>query len=82
MVQSKGWRQGADVANHETRLFTISLWEVSQGDDPVKHLWRGKLQSLPDGEAHYFRDWNVLIQQLEMMLANRRDPVNHQEVEP
>ena len=70
------------MANQETRLFTISLWQVQQTEYPCEMTWRGKLQSLPDGEAHYFRDWNVLIQQLEMMLANRRDPVNHQEVEP
>jgi hypothetical protein len=53
------------VANQETRLFTISLWQVQQGDDPLKNVWRGKLQSLPDGEAYYFRDWQVLIQYLE-----------------
>jgi len=69
------------VPNQETRLFTISLWQVQQGDDSHMTAWRGKLQSLPDGEAYYFRDWGVLIQQLEKMLAARREPINHQEVE-
>ena len=69
------------MANQETRLFTISLWQVQQGDDPLKNVWRGKLQSLPDGEAYYFRDWQVLIQYLDKMLASRREPINHQEVE-
>ena len=69
------------MANQETRLFTISLWQVQQGDDPLKNVWRGKLQSLPDGEAYYFRDWQVFIQHLEKMLAARREPINHQEVE-
>jgi hypothetical protein len=69
------------VANHETRLFTISLWQVQQGDNPHMTAWRGKLQSLPDGEAYYFRDWEVLILHLEKMLANRREPINYQEVE-
>jgi hypothetical protein len=69
-----------NVANQETRLFTISLWEVQQGDDPHVTTWRGKLQSLPDGEAYYFRDWQVLIQHLEKMLATRREPINNQEV--
>jgi hypothetical protein len=69
------------VANQETRLFTISLWQVQQGDDPLVTAWRGKLQSLPDGEAYYFRDWEVLIQHLEKMLAHRRDPLDYQEVE-
>lgn len=31
--------------------------------------WRGKVQSLPDGEAYYFRDWPGLIRHLENMLA-------------
>lgn len=68
------------MANQKTRLFTISLWQVQQGDDPLKTAWRGKLQSLPDGEAYYFRDWEVLIQYLEKMLAARCDPINNQEV--
>ena len=69
------------MTNQETRLFTISLWKAQQGGDPLKSAWRGKLQSLPDGEAYYFRDWGVLIEQLEMMLAERHDPLDHQEVE-
>ena len=69
------------MANQESRLFTLSLWQVQQGDDPHLTAWRGKLQSLPDGEAYYFRDWEVLIQHLEKMLASRREPLEHQEVE-
>ena len=69
------------MANHETRLFTISLWQVQQGDDPHMIAWRGKLQSLPDGEAYYFRDWEVLIEHLEKMLTARREPIKYQEVE-
>ncbi|MFU8826494.1 MAG: hypothetical protein ACNA70_03285 [Brevefilum sp.] len=68
------------MANHETRLFTLSLWQVQQGDDPHMTTWRGKLQSLPDGEAHYFRDWEVLIEHLERMLAARCDSLDPQEV--
>ena len=44
MLRSKGWRQGADVTNQETRLFTISLWKAQQGDDAIKSTWRGKLK--------------------------------------
>jgi hypothetical protein len=68
------------MTNHDTRLFTISLWKAQQGDDPLKNVWRGKLQSLPDGEAYYFRDWEVLIQHLERMLSARRETINNQEV--
>ena len=70
------------MANQETRLFTISLWQVQQTDDPCQMTWRGKLQSLPDGEAYYFRDWEVLIKHLEKMLAARGDLSDPQEVEP
>lgn len=69
------------MANQETRLFTISLWQVQQTEDPREMTWRGKLQSLPDGEVYYFRDWEVLIQHLEKMLAARREPLDPQEVE-
>jgi len=31
--------------------------------------WRGKVQSLPDGEAYYFRDWEGLRRHLQAMLA-------------
>ncbi|HHY55565.1 MAG TPA: hypothetical protein GYA08_09015 [Chloroflexi bacterium] len=30
--------------------------------------WRGKVQSLPDGEAYYFRTWEGLIAHLQTML--------------
>lgn len=65
------------MTNQETRLFTISLWQVQQTEDPRQMTWRGKLQSLPDGEAYYFRDWEVLIQHLEKMLAPRSDLLEH-----
>ena len=61
-----------------TRLFTLRLWpaaETSDGDPPQWHgdrsQWRGKVQSLPDGETYNFGDWLDLIRALEAMLATR-----------
>jgi hypothetical protein len=67
------------VADQKTRLFTINLWQVQQGDDPLKRAWRGKLQSLPDGEAYYFRDWTVLIQHLELMLGSEQEKLKNKD---
>lgn len=62
------------------RLFTLRLWpaaETGDGDSPQWHgdrsQWRGKIQSLPDGEAYNFADWLDLIRALEVMLATRPD---------
>ena len=54
-----------------TRLFTLRLWPAAAtaADDPPQ--WRGKIQSLPDGEAYNFGDWLDLIRALEAMLATR-----------
>jgi len=30
------------IINYDPRLFTIKLWQVQQGDDPLKSAWRGK----------------------------------------
>ena len=61
-----------------TRLFTLRLWpaaETGDGDPPQWHgdrsQWRGKIQSLPDGEAYNFGDWLDLIRALEVMLSTR-----------
>ena len=62
------------------RLFTLRLWlaaETSDGDPPQWHgdrsQWRGKIQSLPDGEAYNFGDWLDLIRALEVMLLTNSE---------
>ena len=49
-----------------SHLFTVRLWAEKVGDDQFE--WRGKVQHLPGGDVHYFRDWSVLINHLVKML--------------
>lgn len=50
-----------------TRLFTLRLWQEHVSAEQSE--WRGKVQALPEGDVHYFRDWPGLVRQLEAMLA-------------
>lgn len=53
-------------ADRKTHLFSLRVWA-----EPVennKQEWRGKLQALPQGEAHYFRGWADLLQRLKTVL--------------
>jgi hypothetical protein len=60
--------------NRKARLFTIRLWQATPEDDPAALEWRGKVQSLPDGEAYYFRDWPGLVRHIETMLSSENEP--------
>jgi hypothetical protein len=61
-------------ATQAPRLFTLRLWRAAAPDDPAALEWRGKVQSLPDGEAYYFRNWPGMIRYLEMMLGAESTP--------
>jgi hypothetical protein len=50
----------------KTHLFTLRVWAI--GEDGNSAEWRGKLQALPNGEAHYFHGWEELVSRLESML--------------
>ena len=51
---------------YDSQLFTIRLWCEQMGD----HFeWRGKVQHVTTGEAHYFHDWETLLARLKDMLA-------------
>ena len=60
----------------KSHLFTLRLWreEVATG----KIEWRGKVQQVSTGEAHYFREWEVLISLLiQMCSASASLPETH-----
>jgi hypothetical protein len=64
----------------KTRLFTLRLWQAVQADNPDAPEWRGKVQSLPDGEAYYFRDWAGLVRHVESMLASESGQASDLEI--
>lgn len=51
-----------------THLFTLRLWREEAGADPAE--WRGKVQTLPEGDVHYFRGWPGLVERLETLLTS------------
>ncbi len=55
-----------------SHLFTVRLWleEVESG----RSEWRGKVQQVSTGEAHYFREWEALVSLLLKMLATSEPP--------
>jgi hypothetical protein len=69
LVSSDQETQPMTPTTQPPRLFTLRLWQAAAPDDPAALEWRGKLQSLPDGEAYYFRNWPVMIRYLELMLG-------------
>lgn len=56
--------QGEQV---ESELFTLRLWPMP-GVDGV--AWRGKIQHVLTGEVYYFRSWEILVEQLQKLLAH------------
>lgn len=56
----------SDAGHDRAHLFMLRVWAEEPGDAAT--AWRGKVQSLPDGEAYYFRTWEGLIAHLQTML--------------
>jgi len=83
LVSSDQGTQPMTPTTQPPRLFTLRLWQAASPDDPAMLEWRGKVQSLPDGEAYYFRDWPGMIRYLETMLGVEpkppTDPEHHTE---
>jgi hypothetical protein len=58
----------------QSYLFTVRLWREEVGG--TQSEWRGKVQQVSTGEAHYFRDWSSLVAHLLEMLAASTLPPN------
>lgn len=52
---------------HHTHLFTVRLWLEVIDEHRVEV--RGQVQHVLSGETHYFRNWEMLILRLSVMLA-------------
>jgi len=57
----------SDQPRHRSQLFTVRIWPEDLGDGRAE--WRGRVQHVLSGEAHYFREWPALIAALNAMLA-------------
>ena len=57
----------AGPASPSSHLFTLRLWPEDLGDGQTD--WRGKVQHVNSGEAHYFRDWATLEAFVEALLG-------------
>jgi hypothetical protein len=59
-----------------SHLFTLRLWREEVATGQIE--WRGKVQQVSTGEAHYFREWEVLISHLiQMFSASASPPETH-----
>jgi hypothetical protein len=62
----------ADQPQHRSQLFTVRIWPEDLGDGRAE--WRGRVQHVLSGEAHYFREWPALVAALSAMLAENDGP--------
>lgn len=53
------------------QLFMLRMWPEDLGEGQSE--WRGKVQHVTSGEAHYFRDWPALVACLQEMLSAKPD---------
>ena len=51
---------------HRSQIFILRLWAEDLGEGQAE--WRGHVQHVISGEAHYFREWPALIAWLATML--------------
>lgn len=66
---------------HRSYLFTVRLWAEDIGERQTE--WRGRVQHVTSGEAHYFRDWPTLITHLLKMLPqSESQPEGSTAIEP
>jgi catechol 2,3-dioxygenase-like lactoylglutathione lyase family enzyme len=54
------------------QLFTVRVW--AEHLDVGRFEWRGKVQHVLTGEAHYFRSWQQLIDCLAITLQTEENP--------
>ena len=59
-----------------SHLFTVRLWREEVGSGQIE--WRGKVQYVSTGEAHYFREWETLVSLLLQMLVASESPPENQ----
>jgi quercetin dioxygenase-like cupin family protein len=58
-----------------SHLFTVRLWREEVGSGQIE--WRGKVQKVSTGEAHYFRELSALISLLQTLAASESPSETH-----
>ena len=61
-------------------LFTMRVWLEDLGEGKTE--WRGKVQLVEDGQVFYFRDWQVLITNLQTLLEDKKSILGSAELNP
>lgn len=57
-----------DGSPPQTHLFVIRIW--AQDIEHGRSEWRGRVQHVPSGEVHYFREWADMLSIVQAMLPN------------
>jgi hypothetical protein len=57
-----------EASQPRSHLFIVRVWHEEL--DPTEQEWRGKVQHVQSGEAHYFRGWQQLIDHLAAPLSS------------
>ncbi|GIK56743.1 MAG: hypothetical protein HND44_19040 [Chloroflexi bacterium] len=57
-----------------SHLFVIRIWaqEIEHG----RTEWRGRVQYVPTGEVHYFREWPAMLALVQRMLPGSGEAVS------
>lgn len=69
----------SERSHPSSHLFAVRLWVEDLGDEQIE--WRGQVQHVLSGEAHYFRDWPELEAYL-MAMVRQRERANAAEAIP
>lgn len=56
-----------------SHLFVIRIWAQEIEDGRTE--WRGRVQYVPTGEVHYFREWPAMLAIVQRMLPGEGDSV-------
>lgn len=58
----------SDRSLPSTYLFAIRVW--AQTIENGRTEWRGRVQYVPTGEVHYFREWADMVAIVQQMLPH------------
>ncbi len=66
-----------DGSPPHSHLFVIRIWaqEIEHG----RTEWRGRVQYVPTGEVHYFREWPAMLALVQRMLPGSGESVSSEQ---